>query len=148
MSIGAFTDKGCQPTEDQVLEMIGPKRSTWQELVQFIRENYPSEEDWKFLYGKRYGWALRFRISGQLLTSLYPTEGGFTVQINLSPAAIEQAQGMELGGNVQEVIARATPYPEGRWLFISVRSDDDIRDIRRLLALRVETKRLQRGIPS
>jgi hypothetical protein len=148
MSIGAFTDKEYQPTEDQVLKMIGPKRSTWEELVQFIRKNYPSDEDFKFLYGKKYGWALRFRIRGQLLTSLYPTEGGFTVQINLGPAAIEQAQRMELGENVQEVIARAHPYPEGRWLFIPVRSADDIRDIQQLLALRVETKRLQKGIPS
>jgi hypothetical protein len=55
---------------------------------------------------------------------------------------------MELGEHVQEVIAEANPYPEGRWLFIPVRSADDIRDIRQLLALRVETKRLQKGISS
>ena len=148
MSIGAFTDKEYQPTDDEILKMIGPKRSTWEELVQFIRENYPSDEDCKFLYGKKYGWALRFRIRGQLLTSLYPTEGGFTVQINLSPAAIEQAQSKKLGENVRQVIARANRYPEGRWLFIPVKSAEDIRDIQQLLALRVETKRLLKGIPS
>ena len=82
--------------------------------------NYPSDEDFRFLYGKQYGWALRFRIRGQLLTSLYPAVEGFTVQINLSPAAVEQAQQMNLGANVQGAIARATPYPEGRWLFIPV----------------------------
>ena len=142
MSIGAFTDKKYQPAEDEILKVIGPKLSTWQELIRFIRENYPSDEDFRFLYGKKYGWALRFRIRGQLLTSLYPAEGGFTVQINLSQAAIERALGMELGQNVREVIARANPYPEGRWLFIPVRSPDDIRDIHQLLALRVETKRL------
>ena len=52
---------------------------------------------------------------------------------------------MELGENVQAAIARATPYPEGRWLFIPVRSADEIRDIQRLLALRVEAKGLQGG---
>jgi hypothetical protein len=55
---------------------------------------------------------------------------------------------MKLGKNVQEVIARANPYPEGRWLFIPVKSADDIRDIQQLLALRAETKRLQKRIPS
>lgn len=143
ISIGAFTDKNHQPTQDEITEAIGSRLPAWQELVQFIRHTYPSDEDFRFLYGKRYGWALRFRIRGQLLTSLYPAEGGFTVQINLSQAAIEQTYQMELGGNVQSVIARAHPYPEGRWLFIPVRSADDIRDIHRLLALRVETKRLQ-----
>jgi hypothetical protein len=143
MSYGAFTDKKHQPTEAEIQASIGSQRSAWQELIRFIRENYPADEDFKFLYGKQYGWALRFRIRGQLLTSLYPADEGFTVQINLGPAAVEQAQGMKLGDNVQGAIARATPYPEGRWLFIPVRSADEVRDIQRLLALRVETKRLQ-----
>jgi hypothetical protein len=123
--------------------VIGPHLSLWQELIQFIRENYPSNEDFKFLYGKKYGWALRFRIRGQLLTSLYPAEGGGTVQINLDPAAIKQTQRLKMGENVRDVIAKATPYPEGRWLFIPVKSEDDFRDIHQLLALRVETKHLR-----
>lgn len=141
MIIGVFTDKNNQPTEEEILKAIGPKLSAWWELVQYIRENYQADEDFKFLYGKKYGWALRFRIRGKLLTSLYPSEGGFTVQVNLSQEAIEQAQGMELGDNVQEAISRATPYPEGRWLFIPVGSEEDIRAIQQLLALRVDTKR-------
>ena len=142
MSIGAFTDKKQQPTEEEILAMIGPKLPLWQELIQFIRENYPVEEDFKFLYGKKYGWALRFRIRRQLLTSLYPTAGGFTAQVNLSPEAVEQALAMQPGKNVQDAIARAHPYPEGRWLFIPVESADDVEDVKRLLTLRAETKRL------
>jgi hypothetical protein len=147
MSIGAFTDRKHQPTQDEMLSAIGPRLSAWQELIQFIHDNYPSDEDFKFLYGKKYGWALRFSVRGTLLTSLYPTQGGFTVQINLDPAAIEHAQGMKLGENVQRAIAQATPYPEGRWLFIPVQSEADLRDIQQLLALRVAAKRLQKGKP-
>jgi hypothetical protein len=142
MSIGAFTDKKRQPTEEEIRKTVGSKLAIWQELIQYIRTNYPSNEDFKFLYGKRYGWALRFRIRGQLLTSLYPNVEGFTVQVNLNPAAIDQAQRMNLGENVQTAIERANPYPEGRWLFVPVGSADDMKDIQRLLALRVETKRL------
>lgn len=143
MSVGAFTDKKRQPSDSEIQRVIGLGLPYWEELIQFIRENYPSNEDFKFLYGKNYGWALRFRMRGQLLTSLYPTAGGFTVQINLGTAAVEQTQRMKLGENVREVIAKATPYPEGKWLFIPVKSGDDIRDIQQLLALRVETKRLK-----
>jgi hypothetical protein len=32
-------------------------------------------------------------------------------------------------------IARAHPYPEGRWLFISVKSEQDLQDAKRLLVL-------------
>ena len=144
MSIGVFTDKQHQPADAKVLEAIGSQLPLWQELVRFIRETYPAQEDFKFLYGKTYGWALRFRIKGQVLTSLYPTQGGFTAQVNLSPEAVAQAQSMELGHNVQQAIERANPYPEGRWLFIPVESEEDVRDVQRLLALRVETKHLQK----
>ena len=109
---------------------------SWQGLLQYIRENYPVQEDLKFLYGKKYGWARRFRIKSKLLTSLYPTQNGFTVQVNLNPAAIEQAQQMGLGGSVQQAIVAAHPYPEGRWLFIASHSENDVQDIHRLLILR------------
>jgi hypothetical protein len=143
MSIGAFVDKKQRPSEDEIQQAIGEKLTLWQALVQFIREHYPSDEDFKFMYGKKYGWALRFRKRGQLLTSLYPTEGGFTVQINLGPEAIEQTGNMQLGENVRAVIEKATPFPEGRWLFMPVKSAEDVSDIHQLLALRVETKRLR-----
>jgi hypothetical protein len=93
------------------------------------------------LYGDKYGWGLRFSTKGKLLTSLYPVQGGFTVQIILGPEAVKKAQGMKMGRNVKRAIARAKPWPEGRWLFIPVKSEKDFRDIQQLLALRVEPKR-------
>jgi hypothetical protein len=142
MSVGVFIDKQQQPTDAEVQKAVGSKLSFWQELIRDIREKYPSQEDFKFLYGKDYGWAVRFRIKGQLLISLYPSHDGFTAQINLSSEAIETAQGMKLGTNAQQAIARAYPYPEGRWLFITVESPNDLQDIQQLLALRVKTKHL------
>ena len=143
MSIGVFVDKKYQPSEAEIQQVLGSKLAIWQTLVDYIREHYPSDEDLKFLYGKQYGWALRFRKRRQLLTSLYPTEGGFTVQINLGPGAIEQTRNMTLSENVRAVIDKATPYSEGRWLFIPVKSAEDLHNIQQLLALRVETKRLR-----
>ena len=142
MSIGRFTDKGNRPTEAQILEAVGSKLSLWHELICSIRESYPVQEDFKFLYGKTYGWALRFRIQGQLLVSLFPTQGGFTSQVNLSPEAIEEALCMKMSKNVQEAISRAHPYPEGRWLFIPIETEKDFTDVKRLVAMRAETKHL------
>lgn len=142
MSVGVFTDKKHQPTEAEMVEAMGSRLPIWQDLIRFIRDSYPVQEDFRFLYGKNYGWGLRFRVKGQLLTSLYPRTEGFSAQVNLGPAAVEEAQRMGLGQNVQQAIERANPYPEGRWLFVVVESEDDRRDVQRLLALRAETKRL------
>jgi hypothetical protein len=137
MSVGVFTDKSHRPTEAEILEAIGPRLSTWEELIRFVREKYRVQEEFKFLYGPKYGWGLRFSTKGKLLTSLYPVQGGFTVQIILRPEAVEKAQRMKMGRNVKRAIARAKPWPKERWLFIPVESKKDFRDIQRLLALRV-----------
>ena len=142
MSIGAFTDKKQRPSQTEIQGMMGVGLTYWDELLQFVREQYAPEEEFRFMYGKKYGWAIRFQLRRKLLTSFYPTEGGLTVQINLGPDAVDQALEMSLGENVMNVINRATAYSEGRWLFIPVKSPQDIQDIQRLIALRVETKRL------
>jgi hypothetical protein len=140
MSFGAFTDKNYQPTETEVVKTLGPMLQAWHALGQFIRENFSVQEDFKFLYGKKYGWALQFRIKGILLTSLYPNDHGLTVQIILDPKAVGRVQCMKFGKSTQQVIASAYPYPEGRWLFIPVKSKNSIRDIQRLLALKSDAK--------
>jgi len=137
MSVGVFTDKSHRPTNSEVLEAIGSRRSAWEELTRFIREKYRVQEEFKFLYGAKYGWGLRFSTKGKLLTSLYPVQGGFTVQIILRPEAVEKALRMKMGKNVRQAIARAKPWPKERWLFIPVESEKDSRDVQELLALRV-----------
>jgi hypothetical protein len=78
----------------------------------------------------------------QLLTSLYPAEGLFRAQINLSPEAVERALAMDLGDHARQAIEGAHPYPEGRWVFMAVASEADVADAKRLVALRVADKRL------
>jgi hypothetical protein len=142
MSVGIFIEKKNQPTEPQVFAALGPSLPVWQELVSFLRLTYPVVEEYKFMYGKNYGWALKFSIKSQLLTALYPAQDSFFAQVNLPPEGVERALGMPLGANARRAIDAAHPYPEGRWVFSRLESDADAEDIRKLLALRVETKRL------
>jgi hypothetical protein len=55
MSVSFFDDKTHQPTDAEISEAVGSLFSTWQTLTQWIRENYPVQEDFKFLYGKTTG---------------------------------------------------------------------------------------------
>jgi hypothetical protein len=138
MSVSTFADKNHQPTENEIREAVGAQFPFWQELTQWLQDKYAVHEELKFLYGKNYGWGLRFRIKGKLLTALYPGAGYFIVQIILRPEAIEKAQGMKLGKNALQAIERANPYPEGRWLFIPVEAQNDLMDVQTLLTLRTE----------
>ena len=136
MSYSAFTGKHREPTTMEILDALGPMAKTWGAFRQHLRETYAVQEDCKFMYGKKYGWALRFRQRGRLLTSLYPASGAFIVQVILSGAALEQAQSSELGKNARQAIEAANPYPEGKWLFVRVDSRTDIKDARNMVALK------------
>lgn len=140
MSISAFNDKKLEPTKTEIDAIIGAKLSIWNDLLGYILVTYNPEKDLKFLYGKNYGWGYRFRVKGRLLTALYPTNGGFTVQLILNPEAVETARFISIGQNVQKAIDEANPYPEGRWLFIHVENKVDLEDIYRLLELKTRKK--------
>lgn len=136
MSIGAFTDKKHCPAESEMNALVGARRHEWQVLAQWIHENYPVREDLHFMYGKNHGWGRRFRIGGDLLTCLYPTENGLTAQVILNQDALRRADQLNLKDSAREAIARAKPYPEGKWLFIPVAGQADVCDVEHLLELK------------
>ncbi len=141
LSIGFFTNKSHTPEPEEIRDIMGSCFPLWEELLTHIRQTYHPVEDFKFLYGKNYGWGVRFRLKSKLLTSLYPAEGRFFSQIILNPAEVETVSSMNTGRNVRQAVDSATPYPEGRWLFIPVEDPDDLRDITRLLELHARTKK-------
>jgi len=137
MAIGAFTDKTHKPSTAEIVAAIGSKQPLWDNLIAFITDSYRLKSDFVF-YGKKYGWALRFRKSGKALLSLYPSQESFTAQIIISQAQAEKALSSELSKKANKVIEDAHPYPEGRWLFIKVESEQDLHDVKQLL--RVKSK--------
>ncbi len=135
MPIGAFLDKTQLPTPEEIQASLGPQWQAWLEFNQFVTDSYKTAGEFKF-YGKNYGWAVRFRKSGKALLSLYPGREGFTVQIILSEDEIARACQSGLGPGALKAIAAANPYPEGRWLFIPVQTENDLQDIRRMLVIK------------
>lgn len=142
MSLGAFTDRHTCPGPAEIEAALGPALPLWEGLLAYVRGVYPAREELKFLYGKQYGWALRFQVKSQLLINLYPNRGFFTAQVNLSPRAVVLALALDLGEPARAAITKAVPYSEGRWVYIPVASESGVRDVQRLLALRAADKRL------
>jgi len=148
MSYSAFADRRREPTAIEILELLGPMAKAWEAFGQHLRETYAVQEDLKFMYGMKYGWALRFRRRGNLLTALYPASGAFVVQVILGGAALEQAECSELGKHARQAIEAAKPYPEGKWLFVRVDSRTDIQDARKLVALKYAAMAKRKAAPA
>lgn len=145
MSIGIFDQKEHPPKETEILTAVGPALGSWKALGQWIEETFPVQRELKYMYGKKYGWALRFQTRGSLLTALYPTHNGFTAQVILNRAALEKAELLKLGESARQAMKRANLYAEGKWLFILVTSERDVADVERLLCLKIEGPQKQIG---
>ena len=135
MAIGAFTDKEHKPTRVEIVAAIGSKRPLWENLTSFIVDSYKLKSDFAF-YGKNYGWALRFRKGGKALLALYAGQNSFTAQIIITQAQAEKALSSGLSKKASKIIEDAHPYPEGRWLFLKVESEQDLNDVKQLLSVK------------
>ncbi len=135
MAIGTFIDRGRQPTMTEIVTAIGSKRLLWENLTSLIADSYKLKSDFAF-YGKNYGWALRFRKGGKALLSLYPNQESFTAQIIIGQEQADEALSLGLSKKAIKIIEDAHPYPEGRWLFIKVESEQDLNDVKKLLTVK------------
>lgn len=140
MSIGIFSDKDHQPSTQEVFHALGSKWPLWERLTQFISDNYQMPGDLSF-GGKKYGWNVWYRRSGKTLVSLYPHQEYFVTQIVLGRDQAEQALKLKLGKNVRQVVEDAPQLHDGRWLFIKVRSEKDVKDIEQLLQIKKRPRR-------
>ena len=135
MSIGIFLERDHQPTRKQVLDALGTRRPLWDELTRFIADNYRMRGEWSF-GGTKYGWNLWYRKGGKTLVTLYPQKEGLTAQIVLGKDQTAQALDLRLGKNVGMVLKETPQLHDGRWLFIKVRRERDVKDVQQLLRIK------------
>jgi hypothetical protein len=132
VSYGCFTDRARRPAETGSLTVLGSARPAWDDLIGFAEANGAKPDGFKF-YGRNYGWALTYRKGGRTLLALYPDHGGFTALVVLGDDRLGVALGGSLSDATRAVIAAATPFKEGRWLFVRVTSAADAGDVKELL---------------
>lgn len=140
MSWGSFTDRGQMPSEDEVLAALSQSRKLWDEIVQFIENNYHTKKSFKF-YGRNYGWALQFSKSGKALVSLYPGQGEFVAQIILNKDQWEEALKANIGEETKELIKSTPEIHEGKWIFVKSKTKKDNEDIEKLISVRAIIKK-------
>lgn len=145
MSKGSFIDKNHEPSEDEICESLSSIKPLWNDLREFIEDNYKISGELKF-YGKNFGWALRYRKSGRVLVSMYPGIDEFTVQIILNGKEVEKAMELDLEPDTMKVIEDTEPIREGKWIYINVTSEKGLRDVEGLISVRSPLKSSPKGI--
>lgn len=131
-----FVVRTQMPSDASIRKVLSQACDAWDDLVEHLEQSYGLKGSLHFMYGQRYGWALRFQQGSRLVTALYPNRSCLTVQIILGSAQVETATTMGLPARVMAVLESAKKYPEGRWLFLPVKSLAGVRELRSLIALK------------
>ena len=123
----AFIRKVTAPTGPEVAEVLGPKVKLWDELIEWMNEKAGvSDQEWKGVAVKKYGWSLRLKKKARNIIYLSPGKECFMASFVLSDKAVESAKQALLSSAVQDLLAAAPRYPEGNGLRLLVRRKEDI----------------------
>ncbi len=139
-----MTDRDNPPDAGQVEAWMGaePYRY-WQDLTRWIERTYPGVFNPEWLYGgKKHGWSLRYKKSKSFCT-LAPERSRFALLIVFGGQEREKVEAIreDLSQSTLEVYDQATTYHDGKWVLLTIDSEQVMEDIRRLLAV----KRKPRG---
>jgi len=132
-----MTDRGSLPAPAQVAAWIGEENyRRWEAVIRLIEENYPGVFTPEWLFGgKKHGWSLRYKKSKSFCT-LVPERNRFAFQIVFGAAERTKVEAMldGLATHAGEDYKNATTYHDGKWLLLTIDSDEVLDDVKLLLA--------------
>lgn len=140
-----FVDRVKEPGPASVRKALAGAREGWDDLEMHLAETYKLKGMFHFMYGEKYGWALRFHRGGRIVLAMYPNQGHLTVQVILGRAQLAEATAMSLSPRIVRVLEAAKHYPEERWLFVPVHSVRGAKELRPLIALKMSRPRNEGG---
>ena len=136
-----YTVRTQRPSQADVQKVLAQALDSWRHLIRHLEETYDLKGSLHYMYGRRYGWAFRFQRGGRLMLALYPNQGCLTVQVILGAAQVQAALKMKLSSLISTVLRSAKNYPEGRWLFIPVKSMAGAQSLKPVIALKIAGSR-------
>lgn len=135
--VNAFIGKANEPTRTEVAEALGAKVKLWDELIELTKKEGVSEQEWKGVVVKKYGWSLRLKKKGRNIIYLSPGKDCFMASFILSDKALREAKQAHLSKSVQDALEAAPRYPEGNGLRLLVRRAGDVGAIRKIAAIKI-----------
>jgi hypothetical protein len=135
MSGERLLDGQRMPTDRSIAAILGKRRVLWADLRKYLADSYDHSPEMSF-DGPKYGWAIRYSRSGKTLVTLYPERESFTVLVVLGRNELEKAQqaASDLSKRVRDVMVKAKPRRDGRWLWIRPATKRDIESVKILLS--------------
>lgn len=132
-----FLDKTSEPTEDQLEEVLGDTYKYWCEIQDGIKSKYgETTPEWKF-YMKKTGWTRKTMLKKRNLFFFQPYEKYFSLTFIFGDKAVAEIEKSNISQKLVEELLSAKKYAEGRGILVPVTKNSDIKDIRKLIEIKI-----------
>jgi hypothetical protein len=121
------------PSDAQVRRALGPAVAAWDELLDPARKR---TREWK-RYRTQDPWSARVNEGKRTVLWLVPEEGRLRVAVILGEKAVARGLAGPLSERLKRELREATACPEGRVLRFRMKSASRVRDVERLIDLKV-----------
>jgi hypothetical protein len=138
MSVSVFDEREVKPDEKALLKAIGKSAGHWKKIKSHLENEYGElTEDWKY-YGQKTGWLLKTLKKKRNLFFCIPLKGSFHLTFVFGDKAVRAVQDSDLPETIKTELKNARKYAEGRGLRIDVKSAKDVKNIQKLIEIKVK----------
>ena len=137
MDTSAFMDKAIMPDDTMLNGALCETFAAWKEIQKVVYLLYPkATEEWSFS-GPKYGWSFRIRDKKRVIVYLLPRDKYFLAAFVFGEKATQLAMVSELSSEIKATIQEAKVYAEGRGFRVEMRSMHTVKDIRKLIEIKL-----------
>jgi len=137
MSLSIFSIKAEKPDAGALKKALDKNFNLWNEISEYVFKNYPAPKDEWAYPGKSFGWNYRIKDAKRVIIYMMPCDKFFKVSFAFGAKATEEAMLSKISKEIKDLISSAKVYAEGRGFRIDVKRKKIIKDIKKLIDIKL-----------
>lgn len=134
-----FKDPAKKPVQKLFREALDDTYDYWSDIRDYVFENRPGAEELWYFYPK-VGWHIRIRYNKRVIVYCIPCERFFAILLVLGEKAVREAFSSSISTTAKQWIQEAGAHTEGRSCYIKIDNNRFVKDIKKLLAIKLFVK--------
>lgn len=138
MALSFFTDPAVTPDNKALAAALSTSFSWWNEIKDFVFQQYPKAvEEWKHS-GKSFGWGFRLKDTKRVIIYLTPAEGYFLFSVVFGEKATQEVLNSDITEDIKKMLREAKVYAEGRGIRLEIKSQKMVSDLIKLVLIKLK----------
>lgn len=134
-----FKDQAKKPVHKLFRETLDDTYDYWSDIRDYVFQNRPGAEELWHFYPK-VGWHIRIRYNKRVIVYCIPCDNFFAILLVLGEKAVREALDSSISDEAKQMIQDAGAHTEGRSCYIKVNDNCFVKDIKKLLAIKLFVK--------